>query len=163
MSPTIDPITRVISWVPLSVFGWSFAVLVVAFLDRENGVELFVAAAIATVMHFIVSEGVFKMGGSKIGFMRRRPYVAYPHDIKPIGSKFSDSSFPSSHVSSTVAILTTLSFFYPGFALFAVLLTVIIGFSRLHNGMHYPSDILAGVILGVIYALIALFITKIII
>jgi membrane-associated phospholipid phosphatase len=36
------------------------------------------------------------------------------------------------------------------------------GWSRLRNGMHYPSDILAGIILGILYGYLALAILKIV-
>lgn len=160
LSPNIDPITKVISWVPLSVFGWFIFVLVVSLLDERQGLLVFASAAVATTLHFIISEGIFKIGGKKLGIFRRRPYVAHPEEIKPIGGKFSDSSFPSSHVASTVAILGVLSFFYPGFVPYALAVVLVVGFARLHNGMHYPSDILAGIVLGIIYAATSIVIIK---
>lgn len=155
LSPDIDQITKIVSWVPLSVFGWFFAMLAVAMLDERNGMKIFSVAAVAIIFHFVISEGVLKMGGKKLGLFRQRPYVAHPQEITPIGGKFSDSSFPSSHVASTTAILAVLSIFYPGFAVYALLIILIVGFARLHNGMHYPTDILAGIILGIIYAVAA--------
>lgn len=161
LSPAIDPITKAISWVPLSVFGSFFLVLAISLLDEKNGVKLFSVTAVAIILHFVISEGILKIGGKKIGLFRQRPYVAHPEEIKPIGGKFSDSSFPSSHVASTVAILSTLVFFYPSFIILAILIALIVGFARLHNGMHYPSDIIAGIILGIVYASVALFLMNI--
>jgi len=160
LSPAIDPVTKVISWVPLSVFGWFFLVLAVAMLDERNGMKIFSVAAVAIIFHFVISEGILKMGGKKLGLFRQRPYVAHPGEIRPIGGKFSDSSFPSSHVASTAAILAVLSIFYPGFLIYALVIVLIVGFARLHNGMHYPTDILAGTMLGIIYAITAFMLVK---
>jgi len=160
LSPNIDKITKTISWVPLSIFGWFFVVLLVSLMDSSRGTKVFMVATIAIALHFIVSEGLFKIGGRKIGIFRQRPYVAHPQEITPIGGKFSDSSFPSSHVASTAAILAVLSIFYPGFLIYALVIVLIVGFARLHNGMHYPTDILAGTMLGIIYAVTAFMLVK---
>lgn len=160
LNPTINQATKIISWVPLSILGWFTVVLFVSLLDKQQGVFVFASAAVATILHFVISEGIFKIGGKKLGIFRRRPYVAHPDEIMPIGGKFSDSSFPSSHVASSVAILAVLSIFYPGFAAYALLVVLIVGFARLHNGMHYPSDILAGISLGIIYVVMAVMLVK---
>jgi len=63
-------------------------------------------------------------------------------------------------VASTAAILAVLSIFYPGFLIYALVIVLIVGFARLHNGMHYPTDILAGTMLGIIYAVTAFMLVK---
>lgn len=121
--------------------------------------KIFITASIAIAIHFFWGEGVLKIGGKTVGFYRKRPYVAHPKDIVAIGGKFSDSSFPSSHVASTVSISAVLVTFYPAFIFAALVIVVIVSFARLHNGMHYFSDVVAGIFLGIIYAAIAISIT----
>lgn len=159
LNPAINPATKMISWVPLSVFGWFFVLSAIALFDRHDGAKIFLAASIAIAIHFIWGEGILKKGGKRIGFYRRRPYVAYPDEIVAIGGKFSDSSFPSSHVASTVAILTVLVAFYPAFIFAAIAVVFLVSFARMHNGMHFFSDVVAGIFLGIVYAMIAISIT----
>ena len=88
--------------------------------------------------------------------MRVRPYLAHPDLITPVGHRFVDSSFPSSHAASTVAIVTVLGHAYRRFAVLAASFALVMCLSRVHNGMHYPTDVLAGSILGLAYGALAI-------
>jgi len=77
-----------------------------------------------------------------IGF-KERPYVAHTESITSIGTSFADTSFPSNHMASTLTMLTVIVFFIPGVWPFALVFALMMAFSRMHNGMHYPSDVLA--------------------
>jgi len=89
---------------------------------------------------------------------RQRPFVAYPDEIKPIGHQFSDGSMPSSHIASTVAMVVVLSSIFPIMLIPGIAFSVLMGFSRIHNGMHYPSDVIMGAVLGAAYGLVSIFI-----
>jgi undecaprenyl-diphosphatase len=150
----IDGVTDFVSRIMyLAIFWTLFTILI--FFFAENGKNIATALVIAAGLHFLISEGVFKYLLLKY-FEKTRPYIAYSQEIFPIGREHNDSSFPSSHVSANVAALTVLVNFYPiawpGIILFGLLIT----FARLHNGMHYPSDVLAGAVLGVAYGIIGI-------
>jgi len=93
----------------------------------------------------------------KMGYNRPRP------DLATMSEQFT-ASFPSGHAMlSAVTFLTlgaVLSRFAPTRPLrfftigMAVLLTLMVGVSRLYMGVHYPSDVLAGWCLGAAWALI---------
>jgi len=86
--------------------------------------------------------------GLKYAVNRERPFVTYPDIVKK--SKAGSPSFPSGHTSSAFATATSLSLVYPKWYIigpsFAWAGTV--GYSRMHLGVHYPSDVLAGALIG---------------
>jgi len=65
-------------------------------------------------------------------------------------------SFPSGHTAAAFVMATLLTAFYPPVALVAYPLALAIGASRVTLGVHYPSDIVAGAVLGSGCALLAL-------
>ncbi len=78
-----------------------------------------------------------------------RPYVTYPH-IKNY-REFSGSSFPSGSTALAFSTATSLSLSYPKWYVIlpSTLYACTVGYSRLHLGAHYPSDVFAGVAMGI--------------
>lgn len=59
-------------------------------------------------------------------------------------------SFPSSHAANSASIATVLSLAYPPLAVPSAALALLVGASRVYGGVHYPSDVAAGWVLGMI-------------
>lgn len=55
---------------------------------------------------------------------------------------------PSAHASNCFAVALVLFVFYRWTVWFTLPIGVLVAFSRVYNGVHYPSDVLAGAILG---------------
>ncbi len=84
----------------------------------------------------------------KYGVNRKRPFVTYP-DIQKVADAGS-YSFPSGHTSDAFATATSLSLAFPKWYVItpSFLWACSVGYSRMDLGVHYPSDVLAGAIVG---------------
>ncbi|HVR96386.1 MAG TPA: phosphatase PAP2 family protein [Thermoanaerobaculia bacterium] len=119
-------------------------------LDHKNRAALlvFVEVGGALVLSFLL----------KHGFQRPRP------DLVPHGSYVYTTSFPSGHSMMSAATYLTLGALLArvqprrrlkAYLLgLAVLLTLVVGFSRVYLGVHWPTDVLAGWTAGGVWALI---------
>ncbi|KOG30193.1 MULTISPECIES: phosphatase PAP2 family protein [Streptomyces] len=66
------------------------------------------------------------------------------------------ASFPSGHTASAVAFATAVGVVLPVAAAPLGVLAGAVGYSRVHTGVHYPGDVAAGAVLGVVSAAVAL-------
>jgi len=84
----------------------------------------------------------------KYSVNRDRPFVTYPF-IEKVTSGGSPS-FPSGHTSTAFATATSLSIAFPKWYVIApsFIWASAVGYSRMDLGVHYPSDVLAGAIIG---------------
>ena len=89
---------------------------------------------------------------------RIRPYDVIDGLICMIGPQ-KDPSFPSGHTSSSFA--AAFAVFLKGpkkIGIPALAVAALIGFSRLYVGVHYPTDVLAGIVIGLLCGFLAVFI-----
>jgi len=80
---------------------------------------------------------------------RSRPFETYPNEILKKASG-DGGSFPSGHTSSAFATATSLSLNYPKWYIIvpSYVWAGTVGYARMYQGVHYPSDVLAGALLG---------------
>jgi membrane-associated phospholipid phosphatase len=85
---------------------------------------------------------------AKYTINRSRPFVTYPDIQKETGA--GSPSFPSGHTSDVFALATSLTLVYPKWYVIApsFVWASAVGYSRMDLGVHYPSDVLAGAIMG---------------
>lgn len=107
---------------------------------KNNGLQTGIAIAGSTVMTFALKNSI----------ERARPFIAYPDRIAYKGGG-SGYSFPSGHTSSTFALATSLSLAYPKWYVIApsFAFAAATAYSRMYMGVHYPTDVAGGIILGV--------------
>ena len=135
----LDPL-----FVALSVAGsigalWIALALVVALVRRRPA--LFMLTTAAVLVADMIALGLKLVGG------RDRPFIANPEQDPLVGTPL-DLSFPSGHAATSFAGATVLAFALPRFAVPLYALAVLIAWSRVYVGVHYPLDISAGAILG---------------
>ncbi len=85
---------------------------------------------------------------------RPRPYHACP-DIRACTKTLDEFSFPSGHTLHSVAFSLILTVYYPAFAFFVWPFTVLIAVSRIVLGLHYPSDVIVGAVIGALTAAVS--------
>lgn len=91
----------------------------------------------------------------KSNLVRERPYVGHPNIL--VGSQPLDRySFPSGHTLHAVLFTVIAVAWFPALAAVLLPLTVLIALSRVILGLHYPTDVLVGALLGWSLAEIAL-------
>jgi len=102
------------------------------------------AAAVHIIVALLIASALVK--GLNLVFFRLRPFTA--HQVNLIFYHPSDSSLPSN--SATVAFVFALGAGQRsrGLGALGVGMGVVLGLSRVIGGVHYPLDILAGVLLG---------------
>jgi undecaprenyl-diphosphatase len=131
-----------LSWIGQLGLVWIAIALVLALRWRRP--SLFLTVVVADV----VADALAELG--KVIFHRHRPFE---HELGPPPSSY---SFPSGHAATSFACATVLSVFVPRWRVPFFALATLIALSRLYNGVHYPSDVLAGALLGVATALLLL-------
>jgi membrane-associated phospholipid phosphatase len=116
------------------------------FLFREHPEkrkQLIIALGVGIIAFFLINELFSKHILIDFTGIRERPYIAHANLITPIGERYTDSSFPSSHVAATALFMILVVREFPLLRPVAILFTLLMALSRIHNGMHYPSDVLA--------------------
>jgi undecaprenyl-diphosphatase len=119
---------------------WLVVAVALALLWRRPWIFLFV----------LIADGVADLVATVLKDLipRHRPHVhalvALPHT----------SSFPSGHSATSFACATVLAGAAPRLRIPAFLLAAAIAYSRVYNGVHWPTDVLAGAALGVAVGLL---------
>jgi len=83
----------------------------------------------------------------KMVFSRPRP-LAILAQVHTFGYSFKYGSFPSGHTATAFAAATILSFSYRKFAPLFYLFAFAIAYSRIYLGLHWPSDLVGGAVIG---------------
>lgn len=124
------------------IYFWVIISIVLYLFGDKKGKSIAKKMIVVLVVTTILTQLI------KIIVMRPRPYTELSNLILlDLGT---DYSFPSGHTSTSTAMAYVLSCEYKRWIL--MLIPVIVGFSRLYIGVHYPSDVLGGFLLGLVIA-----------
>ena len=121
--------------------GVAWAVLAAAFLFLRNGMTTFRQLVLAFALE-LTAYKVLKMRVSRV-----RPFVALPAVAMLIALP-DEFSFPSGHTAAAFLVATVVGFSCAALFFPLLALAMLIGISRVYLGVHYPTDVVAGAVLG---------------
>lgn len=146
-SPLLDKLMVIFTYLGSAGFIWILIALIlfVSNKSKKYGIAMMVSLLLCLI----------------IGNITLKPIVdrIRPCDVNTAINLLikhpTDASFPSGHTMSSFAAAVSLLYYDKKKGLLALILATIISFSRLYLYVHYPTDILAGIIIGIIIAIVS--------
>ncbi len=142
-SPGIEAAAKALGKAGNNGAVWVVLGVALALLDPERRESWLICAALGPVA-IVLNYGI------KLLVRRPRPAL---DGLPPLGGAPSSLSFPSAHALSSFAVATAMFRVDPATA-GALLVALALSLGRPYLGMHYPSDVLAGALLGVALGLL---------
>ncbi|SER70729.1 phosphatase PAP2 family protein [Lachnobacterium bovis] len=118
-------------------------ILLISKQTRKCGIQMIVAMLIA----LIIGNGIIKNS-----VQRMRP-CWIDESVKLLIKNPKDFSFPSGHSLNGIVAAVTIYCNNKKYGIIAIIFALIIAFSRLYNFVHFPTDVLCGLLLGTIIAI----------
>ncbi|AJA49822.1 PA-phosphatase-like phosphoesterase [Clostridium pasteurianum DSM 525 = ATCC 6013] len=139
----LDILMPIITYMGSAAFGAIFCIISFFYLRTR-------ILSIETTASIILSSLIARF--IKIHVSRIRPYITLKNlYTKKIG--IDNYSFPSGHTTVAFSIGTIIALNTPAIGFFSILAAIAVGISRMYLGVHYPTDVFVGMILGTLTSL----------
>lgn len=148
----LDAAAVFLSYLTTSGIIWIVLGIILLFFKKTRAAGIVVLAALA--LGFLTGDVLLKHLVN-----RPRPFTVNT-DVVLLIKPPTTASFPSTHSTLAAAVTTVLLVKKRGLGIIALLLTLCIAFSRLYLYVHYPTDVLCGLLLGVLCGIAALLIAR---
>jgi undecaprenyl-diphosphatase len=113
-------------------------------------------------LFLILSVSVSDFAGGKIKRIANRPRPFQNIETNAIqrSPASQNTSFYSNHASNNVAAAAFLTMAFPAGKIIFICIAVLVSYSRIYNGVHYPADVLCGALMGLLWGWIFFLILK---
>lgn len=126
---------------------WAVLSLILLVLGGPKGRHAVILVAASTVLCVAIFKAL------KGATSRKRPFETYPDLLMEYSLPPPDAfSFPSGHSMNAFAIAVIMGYYFPFMMLPLLALALLIAASRVFLALHYPTDCLAGALVGVLVA-----------
>ena len=150
---TVLPVIfRIISFIGDGYFYWLY--LVYLYFSKH---DLFKPALYITMIAFSIELPIYRILKNTI--RRIRPFNVH-QEVKNMVYPLDEFSFPSGHTSTAFLVAMIIAYFTPFLAIPMFIFAFFVGIARIYLGVHYPSDILGGIIFGIGMAKVGILITE---
>lgn len=141
---------QLLDWVSVFLADYLFYILILVFLwvvlKEKNWRRRFYLAAL-TGIAIILSRGI-ATPAIRFFYDRPRPFIA--DHIEPLINHIATNSFPSGHLAIFTPIFLALFLINRRLGFVVFVGAILIGIGRVATGVHWPSDILGGILVGAI-------------
>lgn len=142
----LDKFMTFITYIGSVPFGVSFCIIsliLTNFSVKSFGFKLTFAMILSTLLSNVIKKSVNRI----------RPYIK-SNNLNAIKIGVDNYSFPSGHTTSAFTMSTMLSLFFPRLSLIFIILSTLVGVSRMYLCVHYPTDVAFGTFLGILCSII---------
>lgn len=124
-------------------YGVPIILLFIGIIKKRTQIKQSAYYIVAAILTSAIISNIIKYS-----IHRPRPFITYPL-IEKLSSGGSPS-FASGHTADAFALASAICIIYPKWYVLVPLYTwaLVVGYSRMHLGVHYPSDVLMGAIIG---------------
>jgi undecaprenyl-diphosphatase len=144
--PILDQVLPFVTEAGNFVLPFVVAALIIVWVGRVRGLRFLILAVISVIVADAIGTYVFKYS-----FLRPRPCLGLT-EVRLLVGCTNLPSFPSNHAVNASVLATLASLYLPRLRIAAVVLACLVGYSRVYVGAHYPLDVLAGSVLGIVIA-----------
>ncbi|MEL7187267.1 MAG: phosphatase PAP2 family protein [Pseudomonadota bacterium] len=128
---------------------WVAMACVPLLIDGANALPVIARMAVATVVGIVLYKAL------KTRLVRERPFINHG-DIHCGTAPLDRYSFPSGHTLHAASFAIMFTWYLPMLGWVTIPFAILVASSRVILGLHYPSDVLAGALIGSMLAIIAI-------